>query len=165
MSVIHSQRMPLIAMLLTATLLSFTTVVRGASDRPEGADLIELDRFQGTWLVLDGEKPGEIGGPTNGKLTFNNGTLGISVDGRKENQYFVTIDSTKSPKEIDIRNDQNGAKESFPAIYQFEGQRLIICGDSSGNQRPKAFSIAEKASFTIWRLERAGEVKSERKPE
>lgn len=164
MSIIHSQRMRLIAMMLAGTLLSFTTVVRSASDRPEGADLVELDRFQGTWLVLDGEKPGEIGGPTNGKLTFKNGTLGISVDGRKENQYIVTIDSTKSPKEIDIRSDQNGAKESFPAIYKFEGKRLIVCGDSSGHQRPKVFSIAEKESFTIWRLERAVEVKPERKP-
>jgi uncharacterized protein (TIGR03067 family) len=63
---------------------------------------------------------------------------------------FCHIDSSKSPKQIDLGEPDNpNPKKLAPAIYKIEGDRLTICW---GPERPKTFSEPAKIRLEFTRV-------------
>src|SRR5262245_11969682 len=103
----------------------------------------ELKKFQGTWTIessdFGGQKlPGEqlksfVVVYDGDKHTVKSGDQVIQVGTQK-------IDPSKSPKTIDVTMSEGPNKGAVMlGIYEFDGDTLKACFDSSGKERPKEF--------------------------
>ncbi|MSR30861.1 MAG: TIGR03067 domain-containing protein [Gemmataceae bacterium] len=108
----------------------------------------DLKKMAGTWRVAEAELAGE-------KLpleTLKKITLTIK-DGKYITRVGETIDEgklkiypDKRPKGMDIIGGEGPNKgKTYPAIYEFAGNSLLICYDLSEKKRPEAFKT-EKGS-------------------
>ena len=103
----------------------------------------ELKKFQGTWVVIYGEKAGEeqeqVG---DHQLKFDGETFSLSVHGHVEDKGTFKLDPSKNPKEIDIRlRDRNNDEKTVLGIYTWDGENLKLClGKPRGGTRPKDFT-------------------------
>ena len=51
-----------------------------------------------------------------------------------------TVDSTKSPKTMDIKaSDGPNKGKTIPAVYKIDGDTVVICYQLGGGDRPKTF--------------------------
>jgi uncharacterized protein (TIGR03067 family) len=106
----------------------------------------EIAKFQGTWKQIGYEKDGvkEPQDEEEGwqpRTTFVGNTFVVTIaDGSTLIKGTFTVDPTKEPKTVDY-TDTFGADagKTFPAIYFFEGDRLVFCAADSGQERPTAF--------------------------
>jgi uncharacterized protein (TIGR03067 family) len=105
----------------------------------------ELEKFQGTWKQVAYERDG-VAEPSDDeegwdpRTTFEGHSFAVTIaDGSTVIRGTFTIDPTRSPKAVDW-TDTFGpdAGKTFPAIYDFEGDRLIFCAAMSG-ARPTEF--------------------------
>jgi uncharacterized protein (TIGR03067 family) len=119
----------------------------------------DLKALQGAWQLVSSETKGEprpFEGVQRIRLVISEKKMTWSEDGKV---YFeaeiVSIDSSKSPKEITFRfsypDDTKG--KNAPSIYSLTGNILITCGHMDGT-RPTEFSTtSEKGAFhlDVWR--------------
>src|SRR5262249_55484684 len=64
----------------------------------------------------------------------------------------VTINATKSPKEIDFTPDapaKGKAVQAITGISKIEGARMTICHGVPGGKRPTKFEAPEKSGLTL----------------
>ena len=112
----------------------------------------DLQKLQGTWLtvslvsegktVVDEKLPPKPGPVT--KLIYEGNKWIVKVGDKTVATGTVKIDSTKTPKEIDIL-DESGAinDKSKLAIYELEGDTYKYCIAPAGKPRPTEFSAKE----------------------
>lgn len=112
----------------------------------------DLQKLQGTWLtvslvsegktVVDENQPPKPGPVT--KLIYEGNKWIVKVGDKTVATGTVKIDSTKTPKEIDIL-DESGAidDKSKLAIYELEGDTYKYCIAPAGKPRPTEFSAKE----------------------
>lgn len=96
----------------------------------------EVERFQGTWRQIEWEA--DDYGP-GVRSTFAGNTFEVTgADGSVLIKGYFSVDPTQEPKAVDW-TDTFGpdAGKTFPAIYSFEGDRLIFCAADEGQERPK----------------------------
>ncbi len=117
----------------------------------------ELNKLQGTWILVSGEKDGkkltdeEV---SKNKITYQ-GQQGqvTSPHQSKETILFdiVKIDPTKSPKEfIFIRKTGPSAGKSIKAIYEFTGNdEYKFAFDPSGVTTPKEFATKAGTGYIL----------------
>lgn len=114
-------------------------------DQDPGSITEELAKFQGTWRQLSCEADGIIDPPDEfGSApitTFAGNTYLVTLaDGTVVLAGTFTLDPTQEPKAVDWTDNCGADKEkTFPAIYAFEGNRLIFCAADEGMERPKEF--------------------------
>jgi uncharacterized protein (TIGR03067 family) len=86
-----------------------------------------------------------------------------SADGRRLTPIRSTIcvDPTLTPKQLD--DDQAGpfGVTRHPAIYKLEGDRLTLCWNNSGPERPTTFDSPAGSSFVLSVLRRQDNSNSE----
>ncbi|HEX4588930.1 MAG TPA: TIGR03067 domain-containing protein [Gemmataceae bacterium] len=108
----------------------------------------DLARLQGTWLTVslvnDGktlvdEKTPPKPGPVM-KLVYEGDKWIIKVGNKTVAGGVFTIDSTKTPKEIDIL-DETGVKNAQTklGIFEIDGDTYKYCLAPAGKPRPTAF--------------------------
>ena len=117
----------------------------------------ELKKFQGTWILLSGEKSGEqmpAEQIKSVKLVFKDNKIKVSLNGKEDHVQEFEIDPGKSPKEINLTRELNGQKSTVVGIYSFDGKTLKLCGDDFGKERPTEFSTKDKPSYTMLVLKR-----------
>ena len=111
----------------------------------------ELDKFQGTWILISGEMSGKKIADDHvkqNKITYkgNKGEL-TSPHQSKETIVFdiVKLDPTKSPKEVSlIRKTGPSAGKTITAIYEFDGNdQFKFAFDPAGLTIPKDFNTKE----------------------
>ena len=106
-----------------------------ADDSVADAKAKELRKFQGTWVLLSGEKGG---GPMpdrmvkSAKLVIKENKIKVSLNGKEDHEQEFEIDPGKSPKEISLTRELNGQKSTVLGIYSFDGKTLTLCGDDRG---------------------------------
>ena len=122
----------------------------------------ELATLTGTWLyerqVVEGKEI-SVAGMGKSHIVISGDSLVrevYSADGQRINPMKSTIwiDPTVTPKQMD--DDQSGplGKKRRPAIYKLEGDRLTLCWNNSGAERPVTFDSPVGSSFVLSVLRR-----------
>ncbi len=113
-----------------------------ADERGEKAAKEEAKKLDGTWVPTEME----LGGQKLPEAVVQSIKLVISGD-----HYAVTTNEgkdegtsrlhpDKSPKAMDITGTEGPNKgKTFLAIYELDGDKLKVCYDLSGKERPKEF--------------------------
>ncbi len=117
----------------------------------------ELQRFQGTWVLISAEMNGKKVHDTHVKQTistFVGDTFEIIAPHQHKEKIFATItklDLTKYPREMHwVRTKGPNAGITMIAIYEFEGpDQYKTCFDPAGVEVPKKFGTKE-GSGHIW---------------
>jgi uncharacterized protein (TIGR03067 family) len=108
----------------------------------------DLDLLHGTWstvsLINDGkalvdEKNPPTGGPAT-TLAYDGNKWAVLVGDKSVANGVFAVDSTKSPKEIDVM-DESGTKNERTklGIYEVSGETYKYCLAPAGKPRPKEF--------------------------
>jgi uncharacterized protein (TIGR03067 family) len=121
-----------------ATALVVSSSVDGADDE---LTVKELSKLNGVWAVTSAVNSGhksEARELKNVRLIIRRKYLEIRR-GKESEKYTLTIDPTKSPKQLTIHRTVDNKTETIPAIYEFDGKTLKMCCTSNGKPRPTQF--------------------------
>jgi uncharacterized protein (TIGR03067 family) len=110
-------------------------------------DKKDQEALQGTWSVVKAIRGGKPKDDIkDDKLVFQGNKAIVKTSGGREETATFTIDSSKTPKNIDIMPDGGGEKKVL-GIYKVEGGNLELC--FSEKERPKEFGSPE-GSLTFY---------------
>lgn len=112
----------------------------------------DLDLIQGIWQLVAGERHGTAFPEALVKqvtLIFEGNSL-TTRNGDRANSSTFTLDSTASPKAIDL--DQGG--QPGRGIYELNGDDLRILHGEVGTPRPPSFAIPPGSALTLLTLRR-----------
>jgi uncharacterized protein (TIGR03067 family) len=108
------------------------------------ADQDDLKKLQGEWyrVEYDGqpERPPLHVKIVHDKLEF------VSASGT----YVISIDPTKRPKRIDIRNSPEEQTPYYRGVYKLDGDTFVYClrGGVSEADRPLHFDTGKQGAWT-----------------
>lgn len=96
---------------------------------------IDKERLQGRWIALSGQRADQLHvEDAQFTLTFRNGDIYSGT---------LTLDPTQRPRAVDLQIDDGPShypNKSAPAIYEFDGDHLILSPARPGtDSRPRAF--------------------------
>ncbi len=121
----------------------------GALHAARASDGTDLEKLQGEWTFVSGEKAGQA--PPGGELKMATVTFTgneISCTGvPHEAKGTFSLDPTKSPREIELTMNGHAIK----GIYRLEGDALTIC---LGEERPTEFATREGVNALLMTLKR-----------
>jgi uncharacterized protein (TIGR03067 family) len=128
-------------------LLIATAGLLVAADAKDDAAKKDLDKFQGTWMLVSGEKDGQklaADDVKKSKLTWKGKECAVDTPHQAKETIKATakLDATKTPKEMDWeRSAGPAAGKPMHAIYEFTGDyQYRICFAPAGKDRPKEFA-------------------------
>jgi uncharacterized protein (TIGR03067 family) len=144
--------------LLAVGLLVFCSVVSPfvSAVFAENADT-ELNKFQGTWILVFGERDGKKIADedvSKNKIIYQ-GNQGQLTSPHQSNETIifeiVKIDPTKSPKEFTlVRKTGPSADKIINAIYEFDGNdQFKFAFDPTGATTPKEFATKEGSGHIL----------------
>jgi len=121
----------------------------------------ELQKFQGTWVMVKGEQGGKKASDEHvkrGKITYKNDQMEILSPNQTEETIKVEIldiDPSKNPKEFHyIRKTGPYKGQKAVGIYEFEGNdQYKFAADPSGKIQLKEFATKEGTPhvWNTWR--------------
>jgi uncharacterized protein (TIGR03067 family) len=118
-----------------------------------GEKATDLDRLQGTWLVVTLTENGKTVPAKETEvleLVVDKDTMTTYEKGKVLVQYKVKLDPTKTPKMIDFTHqvgDDKGKTE--PGIYAFDKDHLKMSIDDNKKGRPTVFEGKETAEYSV----------------
>jgi RNA polymerase sigma factor (sigma-70 family) len=121
----------------------------------------DLDKLQGTWLVVTTEEGGnEIEAELKETFVVKGGKMTYCRDGKVQVTMKITLAPGKAPKAMDLEfldGKEKGHKNH--AIYQLDGDRLKVrmndkFGGNSVDERPTDFSTATGKEAVLFILKR-----------
>jgi RNA polymerase sigma factor (sigma-70 family) len=110
-----------------------------AKEPPRG----DHEALLGTWRVVDAEVEGRDVGEgaferqTRWVITRDRIAL-LDGPGIETGAWGYKLDSSKTPKEIDLKSLRGRPGPAMPSVYQLSGDRLKVCIGDTGGVRPKA---------------------------
>jgi uncharacterized protein (TIGR03067 family) len=118
-----------------------------AASQPSPEAQKELDRFEGTWQMVDGEKEGQKLAPEHikaGKIRWHKGHVSVDTPHQSNNTIEAdpTVHPNQSPKQMDwVRSIGPGQGQTFHAIYEWiSDDQYRVCFAPPGHERPKEFA-------------------------
>jgi uncharacterized protein (TIGR03067 family) len=145
--------------LVIATIMSLVCSIwtLAAAQAPGQSADGELQKFQGTWVLVSAEMNGKKVHDTHvkqGRITFVGNKVEVITPHQHKEKIIASIaklDPTKNPKEMHwIRSTGPNAGKATIAIYEFEGPDLYkVCFDPASSDVPKKFGTKE-GSGHIW---------------
>jgi uncharacterized protein (TIGR03067 family) len=141
-------------------LLGSTGSLSAAAPQGQGTKK-ELQKFQGAWVMVEGEVEGKKLAEEQVKqstITFAGNKVKVDSPQLSKDTSISTLtklDSTKTPKEMYwTRTTGPSAGKPIRAIYEFAGDdQLKICFDPSGKGVPREFAATEETGYIlhIWK--------------
>ncbi len=117
-----------------------------AADAKDDAAKNELKKFQGTWVMVSGEKEGEKLRDEQvrpSKITWKGGEVTLFTPHQSDQpiRAHTTVRPDKSPKQMEwVREAGPGKGQKMHAIYEFLGDdQYRICFGLPGKERPTEF--------------------------
>jgi uncharacterized protein (TIGR03067 family) len=108
----------------------------------------ELERLQGTWVLVSGEVEGKKVDSKSikaSRMTYSGDTVTLTTPHQSKQPIkarLKRLDPKKAPSEMDwVRGAGPGAGRTMQAIYEFQGEDTYkVCFHPTGNGRPKEFA-------------------------
>ena len=115
----------------------------------------QLDKFQGTWVLVSGERDGKKISDDHlkgSKITYNGNQGELTSPHQHSDTIFfeiVKLDPDKSPKEFHwVRKSGPSAGKTIVGIYEFDGNdQFRFAFDPAGVTTPKDFASKEGTGF------------------
>jgi uncharacterized protein (TIGR03067 family) len=142
-------------MRFVAILLLLCTNIQCNRTKWEIPAVTDIDRLQGTWALISGERHGERFPHEvvkNVKLTFFGDTLKTHKKSGVTEATF-TLHSESDPKGIDLNMDGSLGL----GIYKLEGEMLTILHGEVGEPRPADFDDVKSGNLTMLVLQKESE--------
>jgi uncharacterized protein (TIGR03067 family) len=144
----------------TITSIAVWAILAAAAASPAGDAKKELDLLQGDWKVESAqESTGKNGSEDDIKallVRFKGDNMKITLRGELVAEHKIKIDAAKSPKSIDLTPPEGPDKgKTEPGIYKIEGDRLTLCVNDAGKDRPAAFATKDGTKISLFVLKRA----------
>jgi uncharacterized protein (TIGR03067 family) len=121
-----------------------------ASDDPTRS---ELDKYQGTWVLLSEEFEGEkVPAEALKDLSYTvQGHEILFKSNGKDRSAIVKLDPSRNPKTYDLVRDDGLL--SLRGIYSWDGEMIKICFAQDQGARPTAFETrpGSKNSIRVWK--------------
>jgi len=118
-----------------------------AADAKEDEGQKELKRFEGTWVLVSGEKDGQKIADEHvkkSKIVWKGKEVSLDTPHQSKETIkgTTTIDPTRKPREMDwVRSSGPDAGKTMHAIYEFMGDdQYRICFAPGEKERPKEFA-------------------------
>lgn len=135
--------------LLALTVFAFVFPASAAEVAPQ------IDKFQGTWVLVSGERDGKKISDDhvkNSKITYKGNQGELSSPHQHDEAILfeiVKIDPEKSPKEFHlVRKSGPSAGKTIVGIYEFDGNdQFKFAFDPSAVTTPKDFFSKEGTGF------------------
>jgi uncharacterized protein (TIGR03067 family) len=128
----------------------------GADDSKDAAIKKEKGNLVGTWKLVSCEAEGEEvpekvlkGEVVRWRISESTIISSVDTEGKGEDKY--ALDLTTSPKAIDL-TDKEGRRT--PGIYLLEGDKLKVCLNEGGKERPKEFASKPGTHLSVWVFKR-----------
>jgi uncharacterized protein (TIGR03067 family) len=143
-----------------ALLTALTALASGCKNKPDAAT-DDKSRLQGEWVIEKVEGLPESDGPNDSELkkaivTVKDNLITLTVGGKADRHATFAIDPGKSPKWADLTETNEkgepilkleggtGATKDTPsgrirAIYQIDGDRLVVAAGPPDAPRPTEF--------------------------
>jgi uncharacterized protein (TIGR03067 family) len=112
----------------------------------DGKEAIERDlkKLQGTWQVVLHEIDGKATPPADlvpMKITFTGDKWSLRSESQEVQGGTHKLDPAKKPAQVDaVVTQGEGKGTTMLGIYEMKGDRMKICFDPRGKQRPTSFS-------------------------
>jgi uncharacterized protein (TIGR03067 family) len=111
----------------------------------------ELEKFQGTWVMVSGEMDGKKASDEHvkkGKIVYDGNKMQITVPNQTGETIvaeIVKLDPTKNPKEMHlVRKNGPSAGKTLIGIYEFKGNdQYDFALDPTGKTTLKEFATKE----------------------
>lgn len=136
-----------------AALLLLTVGINSGCAKQEKPAMNEKDRIQGEWLLISGERHGEVFSDNligKVRLTFSGSSLKTAKsDGVTEATF--TLHPEMNPKGIDVDMDGNLGL----GIYRLDGDTLTLLHGEVEEPRPKDFEAVKNGNLTLLVLRKA----------
>jgi uncharacterized protein (TIGR03067 family) len=129
-----------------------------AGDKPAEAAVKELEALRGDWRVVAVERDGKKappGTPQTGLDVIRFTDQLPRRAGDRCNVYAVTLDPAASPKRLSGEGTGGEIKgEKLLGIYRLDGDKLTLCCDYGGTERPAKLQTADGDGRAVYHLER-----------
>jgi uncharacterized protein (TIGR03067 family) len=138
----------------SATLLAALAAALVAAE-DDGAKK-ELKKFEGTWVMVSGEKEGKKVAPEHvkkSKITWKGPEVHVLTphQSRAPIKGTCTVDPSKRPRHMDwVRSEGPHKGETMPAIYEFISEDSYrVCFAPPGKPRPREFATKPGSGHTL----------------
>jgi len=128
---------------------------------PSGAAGDDLERIQGTWIIMNSEIEGKaVEDVSTGKMTFRGNLQNLATRTSPSNEVRFWLDPAKTPKQYDV-TDKND-KVIYRGIYQIDGDSLSMCWNSEAYSaaRPEYFRAPKDSKRLSLTLTRSAETRA-----
>jgi uncharacterized protein (TIGR03067 family) len=137
---------------MKAVIAVLAVALVAGGDKPDPAKA-DKEKMQGTWTMTESLRDGEEAIPEEDRkelrLTIKDNKRTIKVRDEVVSEATYTLDATTKPKGITIKVDTGPLKDKeLPGIYELDGDKLKICLNLTGKDRPKEFK-SENGSGTL----------------
>lgn len=113
----------------------------------------DLKKMQGKWRVVELIDDGKAAKPTEKAFKIISESKVIDPGAGTEDEF--RLDAGKKPKELDVYVNRKGVVAyQLKGIYEFQGDKLRVCIDLEGKERPKAFESKPGSGHRLATLER-----------
>jgi len=114
----------------------------------------DQEKFQGVWKAdkaVEGGMETSANEVSKMSIEFKGNKAIPRRGGRTEKDAEFKLDSSKSPKTIDIKEQ---GSTTVLGIYEFDGDRLKICFAKEGGERPTKFKSPEGSKISYFVLKK-----------
>lgn len=134
----------------------------------EAARQPDQELLQGAWTVVSIVSNGENEPPekvARVSVVFRGDQMIIREPHHTDEHERFKLDSTKSPKTIDLTDEDDESKVRVLAIYELNGDDLKICGARQRGARPSTFESKTGTETVLFVLKRNTSVPVEKEPD
>jgi uncharacterized protein (TIGR03067 family) len=118
----------------------------------------EASRLEGVWrfdsVEVDGVKRPDLPFAANKVIILKDGRF-VIMQGKQITHGIMNLDISKTPKQYDSTITSGPAKgQSFPVIYDLQGDTFKLCGPYAGGARPTEFATSAGSGLVMQVLKR-----------
>ena len=141
-----------IAMGLFVSLCGIVT----AQDAEKKAPALDVEKLYGDWEYVSGVRAGEdvMKERLAGTVTISKENFKLPGGPDVEFVMSYTIDTTKSPAEIDLKIESGPEEGKAKGLIKLEGNKLWLCYEPMGGDRPKKLESTEENGAFLFELTR-----------